>query len=54
MIEIVIGFAVFLFIQNRLRAAQLQRKKERFAREVLKTVEQKKKLDELYGRDNSR
>ena len=54
MIEIVIGFAVFLFIQNRLRAAQLQRKKERFVREVLKTVEQKKKLDELYGRDNSR
>ncbi|MDB4349038.1 hypothetical protein OAA64_01805 [bacterium] len=54
MIEIVIGIAVILFTRNRIKHALYQRQKEDFWREVIKKVEQKKKLDELYGRNQDR
>ena len=54
MIEIVIGIVVLLFIRNRIKHALYQRQKEDFWREVIKKVEQKMKLDELYGRNQDR
>ena len=51
MIEVLIAIAVILLLRNRVKAAIYQRQKEDFWREVFRVVEQKKKLDELYGRD---
>ena len=51
MIEVLIALAVILFLRNRIKAAMYQREKEQFWREVVRRVEQKKKLDRLYGRD---
>ena len=50
MIEVLIALAAILFIRNRIKAVHQQRAKEDFWREVFRRVEQKKKLDELYGR----
>ena len=54
-IELAFWFAyatlVFLWLRNRLRHALYQKQKEDFWREVVKRVEQKKKIDALYGRD---
>ncbi len=52
MIEVLIAIAVILLLRNRVKAAMYQRQKEDFWREVVRRVEQKKKLDELYGRDH--
>ena len=54
MIEILIAVAVILFLRNRIKAATYQHQKEEFWREVVKRVEQKRKIDELYGRDRDR
>ena len=54
MIEVLLAVAVILFLKNRIKAAMLQREKEEFWREVFRRVEQKKKLDELYGRNQDR
>ena len=43
-----------LFLRNRIRAAILQSQKEDFVREVIRRVDQKKKLDELYGRNEDK
>ena len=43
-----------LFLRNRIKAAILQSQKEDFVREVIRRVDQKKKLDELYGRNEDR
>lgn len=51
MIEILIGIAVLLFVRNRLKASLIQSQKEELLREVVRQVNQKRKLDELYGRD---
>jgi len=54
MIEVLIAAALILLLRNRIKAAMLQREKEQFWREVFRRVEQKKKLDELYGRNQDR
>ena len=54
MIEVLLAVGVILLLRNRVKAATLQREKEEFWREVFRRVEQKKKLDELYGRDQDR
>ena len=54
MIEVLIAVAVILFLRNRIKAAMYQREKEHFWREVVHKVEQKRKIDELYGRDRDR
>lgn len=54
MIEVLIAAAFILFLRNRIRSAMLQREKEQLWREVFRRVEQKKKLDELYGRNQDR
>ena len=51
MIEIFIATIIILFVRNRIKHAHQQRQKEDFWREVFRRVEQKKKLDRLYGRD---
>ena len=50
MIEILIAAAVILFIRNRVLHAHRQRQKEEFWREVIRRVDQQKKIDALYGR----
>ena len=54
MIELLIGIAILLFIRNRMRASFIQSQKEELMREVVKQVNQKRKLDELYGRNQDR
>ena len=54
MIELLIGVAVLLFIRNRIRASFIQSQKEELMREVVRQVNQKRKLDELYGRNQDR
>ena len=54
MIEVLIAAAVILFLRNRIKAAAYQSQKEEFWREVVKKVEQKRKIDKLYGRDQDR
>ncbi len=43
-----------LFLRNRLKHARRRRQEENLWREVVKRVEQKRKLDELYGRNQGR
>tara|TARA_B100000282_G_scaffold242437_2_gene185447 strand:- start:815 stop:979 length:165 start_codon:yes stop_codon:yes gene_type:complete len=54
MIELLLGIAILLFIRNRMRASFIQSQKEQFMREVVRQVNQKRKLDELYGRNQDR
>jgi len=54
MIEVLLGIAILLFIRNRLRASFIQSQKEELMREVVRQVNQKRKLDELYGRNQDR
>ena len=54
MIEVLLGIAILLFIRNRLRASFIQSQKEELMREVVRQVNQKRKLDELYGRNQER
>jgi len=54
MIELLLGIAIILFIRNRMRASFIQSQKEELMREVVRQVNQKRKLDELYGRDQDR
>tara|TARA_Y100000592_G_scaffold99255_1_gene174661 strand:+ start:25656 stop:25820 length:165 start_codon:yes stop_codon:yes gene_type:complete len=54
MIELLIGVAILLFIRNRLRASLIQSQKEELVREVVRQTIQKRKLDELYGRNQDR
>ena len=54
MIELLIGIAILLFVRNRLRASFIQSQKEELMREVVRQVNQKRKLDELYGRNQDR
>tara|TARA_Y100001954_G_C15637178_1_gene515746 strand:- start:142 stop:306 length:165 start_codon:yes stop_codon:yes gene_type:complete len=54
MIELLFGIAILLFIRNRLRASFIQSQKEELMREVVRQVNQKRKLDELYGRNQDR
>lgn len=54
MIELLIGIAILLFIRNRMRASFIQSQKEELMREVVRQVNQKRKLDELYGRNQDR
>ena len=54
MIELLLGIAILLFIRNRLRASFIQSQKEELMREVVRRVDQKRKLDELYGRNQDR
>ena len=54
MIEILLGIAILLFIRNRMRASFIQSQKEELIREVVRQVSQKRKLDELYGRNQDR
>ena len=54
MIELLIGIAILLFIRNRLKASFIQSQKEELMREVVRQVNQKRKLDELYGRNQDR
>lgn len=54
MIELLLGIAILLFIRNRMRASFIQSQKEELMREVVKQVNQKRKLDELYGRNQDR
>ena len=54
MIELLIGIAILIFIRNRMRASFIQSQKEELMREVVKQVNQKRKLDELYGRNQDR
>ena len=46
----------YIFMRSRIRHALYQKQKEDFWREVARRVEQKKKIDALYGRgrDESR
>ena len=54
MIELLLGIAILLFIRNRLRVSFIQSQKEELMREVVRQVNQKRKLDELYGRNQDR
>ena len=54
MIELLLGIAILLLIRNRMRASFIQSQKEELMREVVKQVNQKRKLDELYGRNQDR
>ncbi len=54
MIELLLGIAIILFIRNRMRASFIQSQKEELMREVVRQVNQKRKLDELYGRNQDR
>lgn len=54
MIELLLGVAILLFIRNRMRASFIQSQKEELMREVVRQVNQKRKLDELYGRNQDR
>ena len=54
MIELLLGIAIILFIRNRMRASFIQSQKEELMREVVRQVNQKRKLDELYGRNQRR
>ena len=54
MIELLIGIAILIFIRNRMRASFIQSQKEELMREVVRQVNQKRKLDELYGRNQDR
>ena len=54
MIELLIGIAILLFIRNRMKASFIQSQKEELMREVVRQVNQKRKLDELYGRNQDR
>ncbi len=54
MVELLIGIAILLFIRNRMRASFIQSQKEELMREVVRQVNQKRKLDELYGRNQDR
>jgi len=42
--------SVYMWLRNRVRHALMQKQKEDFWREVVRRVEQKKKIDALYGR----
>ena len=50
-----IGFVIFivvvLVVHNRVRSAVMQIRREEMTREIIRAVEQKRKLDKLYGRD---
>ena len=54
MVELLISIAILLFIRNRMRASFIQSQKEELMREVVRQVNQKRKLDELYGRNQDR
>tara|TARA_Y100000114_G_scaffold94133_1_gene87514 strand:- start:375 stop:539 length:165 start_codon:yes stop_codon:yes gene_type:complete len=54
MIELLLGIAILLFIRNRMKASFIQSQKEELMREVVRQVNQKRKLDELYGRNQDR
>lgn len=54
MIEFLLGITILLFIRNRMRASFIQSQKEELMREVVRQVNQKRKLDELYGRNQDR
>lgn len=41
---------VYMWLRDRIKHALYQRQKEDFWREVARRVEQKKKIDALYGR----
>ena len=41
---------VYMWLRDRIRHALYQKQQEDFWREVVKRVEQKKKIDALYGR----
>jgi len=48
---IVFVIVVYFWFSNRLSRAVEQIQKEEFYREVIRRTEQKRKIDELYGRD---
>ena len=50
MIEVLIAVAIILIVRNRIKHAHYQRQKEEFWREVIRRVDQQKKIDALYGR----
>ena len=54
MIELLLGIVILLFIRNRMKASFVQSQKEELMREVVRRVNQKRKLDELYGRNQER
>lgn len=50
-----VGFIIFivvaLIVHNRIRSAVMQIRREEMTREIIRAVEQKRKIDKLYGRD---
>ena len=50
MIEVLLAAAFILIVHNRIKHAHYQRQKEEFWREVIRRVDQQKKIDALYGR----
>ena len=50
MIEVLLAAAFILIVRNRIKHAHYQRQKEEFWREVIRRVDQQKKIDALYGR----
>ena len=44
------AITVYMWLRDRVRHALYQKQQEDFWREVIKRVEQKKKIDALYGR----
>jgi hypothetical protein len=54
MIELLLGITILFFIRNRMKASLIQSQKEELMREVVRRVNQKRKLDELYGRNQER
>ena len=54
MIELLLGIGILLIIRNRMKASFIQSQKEELMREVVRQVNQKRKLDELYGRNQDR
>ena len=50
----IIIFVVAVFIaHNRISAAIVQIRREEMTREIIRAVDQKRKLDKLYGRDKN-
>ena len=47
------AITVYMWLRDRVRHALYQKQQEDFWREVVKRVEQKKKIDALYGRSRN-
>ena len=53
-LSVILSVLILLFLQNRSNAVIRRQQKEEMIRKFVKDSVQKRKLDELYGRDETR